>query len=219
MLYAYHENFVLALSHDEVVHGKGSLIAKMPGDEWQRFANLRAYFAFMWSQPGKKLLFMGSEFAQVREWNHDIGLDWQLLGDPLHEGIRRLVRDLNLLYRDTPALHRLDCDPDGFLWIDLANAAGERDCLSDGAAATRTISPLSSAIFTPVPRADYWIEAICPGRSRYRERINTDALDYGPAAASAMPARCMPRRTRSTGISMRSACCLPPLGVLIFTAD
>ena len=114
LLYAFHENFILPLSHDEVVHGKGSLIGKMPGDRWQRFANLRAYFAFMWTHPGKKLLFMGGEFAQEREWNHDIGLDWQLLDDPLHAGVQRLVRDLNRLYRETPALHRLDCEADGF---------------------------------------------------------------------------------------------------------
>ena len=176
LLYAYHENFILPLSHDEVVHGKGSLIAKMPGDEWQRFANLRAYFAFMWTHPGKKLLFMGDEFAQEREWNHDIGLDWQLLGDPLHEGVRRLVRDLNRLYRDTPALHRLDCDPDGFAWIDVANAAE-----SVVSYQRRGRDPHELAIvvcnFTPVPREDYWIGVPRPGR--YRERINTDAVDYG----------------------------------------
>src|SRR6058998_175897 len=102
LLYAFHENFILPLSHDETVYGKGSLIGKMAGDRWQRFANLRAYFAYMWTQPGKKLLFMGGEFAQEREWNHDIGLDWQLLADPFNEGMRRLVRDLNFLYRDTP---------------------------------------------------------------------------------------------------------------------
>src|SRR5436189_349270 len=121
LLYAFHENFILPLSHDEVVHGKGSLIGRMPGDRWQRFANLRAYFAYMWSHPGKKLLFMGGEFGQEREWNHDRSLDWPSLDETLHAGMHSLVRDLNQLYRTTPALHQLDCEPDGFSWIDAAN--------------------------------------------------------------------------------------------------
>ena len=122
--YAFSENFVLPLSHDEVVHGKGSLLGRMPGDEDQRFANLRAYFAFMWGHPGKKLLFMGQDFAQAHEWNHDAGLDWHLLSEPRHAGVQRLVRDLNRLYRTTPALHELDCDGEGFEWIE-ADAAEE----------------------------------------------------------------------------------------------
>src|SRR6201988_482159 len=113
LLYAFHENFILPLSHDEVVHGKRSLLGRMPGDRWQRFANLRAYYAFMWTHPGKKLLFMGGEFAQEREWNHDHSLDWDLLADEMHRGVQQLVRDLNRLYRDLPALHELDCDRDG----------------------------------------------------------------------------------------------------------
>ncbi|MBV8650910.1 MAG: 1,4-alpha-glucan branching protein GlgB, partial [Alphaproteobacteria bacterium] len=117
-LYAFNENFVLPLSHDEVVHGKHSLIGRMPGDRWQKFANLRAYFGFMFTHPGKKLLFMGGEFAQEREWNHDTSLDWHLLGQPLHQGVQRWVRDLNTTYRAQPALHRLDCDPRGFEWVD-----------------------------------------------------------------------------------------------------
>src|SRR5437867_3739114 len=123
MLYHHHENFILPLSHDEVVHGKGSLIGRMPGDRWQRFANLRAYFAFMWTHPGKKLLFMGGEFGAEREWNHDRSLDWDSLFEPLHAGVQLLVRDLNRLYRDTPALYQLDCDPGGFSWIDANNGA------------------------------------------------------------------------------------------------
>ncbi len=113
LLYAFSENFVLPLSHDEVVHGKGSLIAKMAGDDWQKFANLRAYYGFMWGYPGKKLLFMGQEFAQWREWSEDRGLDWNLLEYNLHEGMRRLVRDLNGTYRSKPALHARDCEGDG----------------------------------------------------------------------------------------------------------
>ena len=118
LLYAFHENFVLPLSHDEVVHGKGSIFGRMPGDRWQRFANLRAYYAFMFGHPGKKLLFMGSEFAQESEWDVDSSLDWHLLADPMHEGVRRCVSDLNRLYREHPALHQLDCDGHGFSWID-----------------------------------------------------------------------------------------------------
>ena len=114
LLYAFSENFILPLSHDEVVYGKHSLIGKMPGDRWQKFANLRAYYGFMWAHPGKKLLFMGGEIAQWREWNHDAEIDWHLLGDPPHAGVQRLVRDLNRLYRAEPALHARDADGDGF---------------------------------------------------------------------------------------------------------
>ena len=116
LLYAFSENFILPLSHDEVVHGKGSLIEKMPGDRWQRFANLRAYFGFMWGHPGKKLLFMGDEFAQEREWIYDRELDWPSIDDPSHAGVQRLVADLNRLYRSEPALHERDCDLSGFQW-------------------------------------------------------------------------------------------------------
>src|SRR5690606_23525272 len=114
LIYAFSENFILPLSHDEVVHGKGSLIGRMPGDRWQKFANLRAYFTFMWTHPGKKLLFMGGEFAQEREWNHDWQLDWHHLEDPMHQGVRDLIRDLNLIYRNERSLHELDCEPEGF---------------------------------------------------------------------------------------------------------
>jgi 1,4-alpha-glucan branching enzyme len=120
-MYAFTENFVLALSHDEVVHGKGSLLRKMAGDEWQRFANLRLLFAYMYAQPGKKLLFMGGEFGQWKEWNHDASLDWDLLRDERHAGLQRWVADLNGLYRAEAALHELDCEPAGFQWIDCNN--------------------------------------------------------------------------------------------------
>jgi len=215
LLYAFHENFILPLSHDEVVHGKGSLIGKMAGDRWQRFANLRAYFAFMWTHPGKKLLFMGSEFAQEREWNHDIGLDWQLLGEPLHEGVRRLARDLNHLYRSTPALHRLDCEPEGFQWIDVANAAE-----SVVSYLRRGRDPQEYAVivcnFTPVPREAYRIGVPRPGR--YRERINTDAAEYGGSGvgnAGEVHTEPHPMHGNPHSLSLN----LPPLGVLIFTPD
>src|SRR3546814_6735610 len=117
MIYAFSENFVLPLSHDEVVHGKGSLLSKMPGDRWRQFANLRAYLSFMWTHPGKKLLFMGGEIGQHHEWNHDRGIEWSLIDDPMNAGLQRLVRDLNGLYVGDPALHARDCDPPGFSWL------------------------------------------------------------------------------------------------------
>ncbi|MCZ0961076.1 1,4-alpha-glucan branching protein GlgB [Paracoccus benzoatiresistens] len=176
LVYAFSEDFVLPLSHDEVVHGKGSLIRQMAGDRWQKFANLRAYFAFMWTHPGKKLLFMGGEFAQDREWNHDQSLDWHLLEDPLHSGMQRLIKDLNRLYRDLPALHRLDCDPDGFKWIDASDA--EQSVLvymrksDDDAPPAVVVCNL-----TPAVRHDYRIGVPKPGG--WREILNTDADTYG----------------------------------------
>jgi 1,4-alpha-glucan branching enzyme len=215
LLCAYHENFILPLSHDEVVHGKGSLIGRMPGDRWQRFANLRAYFAFMWTHPGKKLLFMGGEFAQEREWNHDVGLDWHLLADSFHAGVQSLVRDLNRLYRTTPALYRLDCDPEGFAWIDAAN--GNESVLSY---LRRGRAPHELAVivcnFTPVPRHDYRIGVPRPGR--YIERINTDAQVYGGSGVgNAGEVHADPHPMHGHAYSLRLQ--LPPLGVLIFTAE
>ena len=121
-MYAFSENYVLPLSHDEVVHGKGSLLGKMPGDAWQKFANLRLLLGWMHAQPGKKLLFMGDDFGQEREWNHDTSLDWHLMEDPMRRGLSRWVRDLNTLYRGEPALHELDCHPTGFTWVDCHDA-------------------------------------------------------------------------------------------------
>ena len=128
--YAFSENFILPLSHDEVVHGKGSIIGRMPGDDWQRFANLRAYFSFMFGHPGKKLLFMGGEFGQEREWNHDHSLDWHLLGQPQHAGVQNLVRDLNRLYRSVPALHEIDCNQAGFEWVITHDSGRQPLCLA-----------------------------------------------------------------------------------------
>lgn len=215
LLYAFHENFILPLSHDEVVHGKGSLISKMPGDRWQRFANLRAYFGFMWTHPGKKLLFMGGEFAQEREWNHDIGLDWQLLADPFHEGTRRLLRDLNRLYRGTPALHRLDCEADGFAWIDAANAPESVLSYMRLGRGPHELA-IIACNFTPVPRENYRIGVPRPGR--YRERINTDAVEYagsGVGNAGEVHAEPHPMHGHPYSLCLK----LPPLAALIFTAD
>jgi 1,4-alpha-glucan branching enzyme len=215
LLYAFHENFILPLSHDEIVYGKRSLIGKMPGDRWQRFANLRSYFAFMWTHPGKKLLFMGGEFAQEREWNHDIGLDWQLLGDPMHAGVHRLMRDLNRLYREVPALYQRDCEGDGFSWIDANNSAE-----SVVSYLRRGADPEAIAVivcnFTPVPRHGYRIGV--PYAGHYRERLNTDAGDYGGSGIGnfgAVEADPHPMHGHRHSLSLH----LPPLAVVIFTLE
>ena len=174
--YGFTENFVLPLSHDEVVHGKGSLLDKMRGDAWQKLANLRAYFGFMWGHPGKKLLFMGGEFAQAREWNHDRSLDWHLLAEPGHRGMQDLVRDLNRLYRTLPALHVKDCDADGFRWIDHGDA--DNSVLSfvrRGRADDPDVLVVCN--FTPVAREGFRVGLPRPGI--WRECLNTDAAIYG----------------------------------------
>ncbi|MBY0432336.1 MAG: 1,4-alpha-glucan branching enzyme, partial [Rhodospirillales bacterium] len=176
LLYAFHENFMLALSHDEVVHGKRSILGRMPGDQWQRFANLRAYYAFMWTHPGKKLLFMGGEFGQEREWNENASLDWHLLEDEFHQGALRTIRDLNQLYREETALHQLDCDGHGFSWIDC----NDRDnsvisFIRRGKDAEDFVVVVCH--FTPLVRHGYRIGVPAPGW--YAERLNTDAAWYG----------------------------------------
>jgi len=176
VLYAYSENFILPLSHDEVVHGKGSLLDRMPGDAWQKFANLRAYYGFMWAHPGKKLMFMGCEFAQGREWDFNNSLDWHLLDDPngWHSGVQHLVRDLNQVYRQQTPLYELDFNPRGFEWLvvdDHENsvfAFARRDDNGD------EIIVVSN--FTPVPRYDYRIGVARAGR--YHEILNTDSHFY-----------------------------------------
>ena len=174
--YAFTENFVLPISHDEVVHGKGSLLGRMPGDNWQKFANLRAYLGFMFGHPGKKLLFMGCEFAQVREWNHDQSLDWHLLDDPQHAGVQRLVRDLNQLYRATPALYQLDFVPAGFEWMDHQDAAHSVLSFIRRGTDARTFT-LVVCNFTPMVQTAYRVGVPQPGE--YRERLNTDSAHYG----------------------------------------
>ncbi|MCB1748329.1 MAG: 1,4-alpha-glucan branching protein GlgB [Gammaproteobacteria bacterium] len=176
LLYAFSERFVLPLSHDEVVHGKGSLVGKMPGDRWQQFANLRLYFGFMWAHPGKKLLFMGGEFAQPGEWQHDHPLDWQAAARPEHAGIARLIGDLNRLYRELPALHAGDAAPDGFAWIDCDDHAHSVLAFRRraGGDAPELIAVCN---FTPVVRPAYRLGVPAPGR--YREVLNSDSRFYG----------------------------------------
>ncbi|MGQ2901643.1 1,4-alpha-glucan branching protein GlgB [Neoaquamicrobium sediminum] len=175
LLYAFSENFVLPLSHDEVVHGKGTLLSKMSGDDWQKFATLRAYYAFMWGYPGKKLLFMGQEFAQRREWSEARALDWDLLEAPAHEGVRRLLRDLNHAYRETPALHARDCEPEGFRWLIADDAQNSVFAWLRMAPDAPPVAVISN--FTPVARQDYRVPL--PNAGTWREIVNTDAGDYG----------------------------------------
>jgi 1,4-alpha-glucan branching enzyme len=175
LLYAFSENFVLPLSHDEVVHGKGTLLSKMSGDDWQKFANLRAYYGFMWGYPGKKLLFMGQEFAQRSEWSEARALDWHLLDYAPHRGMRLLVRDLNYLYRSRPALHARDCEPDGFSWLIVDDSKNSVFAWLRKAPDGHPIAVISN--FTPVVRDFYQVPL--PSAGRWREIINTDASDYG----------------------------------------
>ena len=174
LAYAWSENFVLPLSHDEVVHGKGSLLTKMAGDDWQQFANLRAYYAMMWGYPGKKLLFMGQEFAQRAEWSEARALDWHLRDSQSHEGVRRLVRDLNRLYASRPALHARDCESEGFAWLvadDAANSVFAWLRMAPGEAPVAVICNM-----TPVARAPYRVPL--PHDGRWREILNSDAHEY-----------------------------------------
>jgi 1,4-alpha-glucan branching enzyme len=176
LIYAFHENFTLPLSHDEVVHGKRSLLDQMPGDLWQKFANLRALYTYMWLHPGKKLLFMGGEFGQWTEWNHNRDLDWALLRFDTHGGLRRLVADLNQLYVSQPALHELDFDGAGFQWVDCLNA--ESSVLAFQRLAKDPSNRVLAAFnLTPVVRGDYRLGVDGPGR--YRELLNSDSQYYG----------------------------------------
>jgi 1,4-alpha-glucan branching enzyme len=215
LIYAFNENFMLPLSHDEVVHGKGSLIEKMPGDDWQKFANLRLLFGHMWGHPGKKLLFMGCEFGQRREWNHDSALDWGLIeGSDRHGGLQRWVSDLNRLYRSEPALYALDFDPAGFEWIDGADA--ESSVLSYLRKSGNGESLLVVANFTPMPRDNYLVGVPAPGR--WRELLNSDAPLYGGSGngnqggVDSVP---VAAHGRFHALNLH----LPPLGVLILKLE
>ncbi|MGH7042241.1 MAG: 1,4-alpha-glucan branching protein GlgB, partial [Acetobacteraceae bacterium] len=214
LLYAFSERFVLPLSHDEVVHGKGALLAKMPGDEWQQRANLRAYFGFMWSHPGKKLLFMGGEIGQRREWNHDRELDWWLLDDPGHRGPQRLVRDLNRIYAQERALYEYDSHPAGFSWViggDTENSVFAY--LRSGGGEEGTI--LAVCNMTPVPRENYRIGVPHPGW--WRELLNTDAEIYGGSNLGNAGGT----QTESVvahGLEQSLVLRLPPLATMLFRA-
>jgi 1,4-alpha-glucan branching enzyme len=176
LLYAFTENFLLPFSHDEVVHGKGSLLNKMPGDFWQQFANLRLLYAYQFGHPGKKLLFMGSELAQRSEWNHDTSLEWHLLAHEPHRGMQRLLGDLNRLYASEPALHQVDFDWHGFEWIDCNDAdASVLSFLRRGTNSDEVMAVVAN--FTPVVREGYRIGV--PNAGEYREVLNTDAGIYG----------------------------------------
>jgi 1,4-alpha-glucan branching enzyme len=203
LLYAWSENFVLPLSHDEVVHGKGSLLAKMSGDDWQKFATLRAYYAFMWGYPGKKLLFMGQEFAQRREWSEARGLDWELLSAPAHDGVRRLVADLNGVYRAHPALHARDCEAEGFRWLiadDKENSVFAWLRMAPGSPPVIVV-----ANFTPVLRQGY--EVPVPADGPWREIVNSDAAEYGGSGKG--------NAGRAVAAGGRLRLTLPPLATLM----
>ncbi|MCW8951172.1 MAG: 1,4-alpha-glucan branching protein GlgB, partial [Rhodospirillales bacterium] len=211
LLYAFQENFVLPLSHDEVVHGKGSLIGRMPGDRWQRFANLRLYLSFMYTHPGKKLLFMGGEFAQEAEWDHDGSLDWHLLDDDAHRGVQKLVRDLNHLYRDLPSLHERDTDHEGFAWIECHDR--ERTILAfrrRGAGKTGDTYVIGN--FTPMMWRDFRLGVSAPGD--YVECFNSDSAYYGGSNAGntgVVTAEAIPMHGQPFSLSLT----LPPLAVIM----
>jgi 1,4-alpha-glucan branching enzyme len=177
LVYAFSENFILPLSHDEVVHGKGSLYSKMPGDRWQKLANLRCLYAYMWAHPGKKLLFMGGELAQESEWSHERSLDWHLLENPEHAGIQALVRDLNRVYRERPALWQVDDDSRGFWWLEPNDAANNvvAFCRAGEDPATDVVACVCN--LSPVPRSGYRLGL--PQSGRWSELVNTDAQVYG----------------------------------------
>ncbi|MCB1020691.1 MAG: 1,4-alpha-glucan branching protein GlgB, partial [Acidobacteria bacterium] len=212
MLYAFSENFVLPFSHDEVVHGKGAMIAKMPGDDWQKFANLRALYAYMFGHPGKKLLFMGCEFGQWREWTHDESLDWHLCAYPNHQGLKRLVQDLNHLLRNEPALSRFDSDWMGFEWVDCNDAhANVITFLRKSDYPEDTL--LFACNFSPVPRENYRVGV--PAGGCWEEVLNTDASLYGGSNcgnAGGIEAKSYSTHGRPATLELT----LPPLAVVAF---
>jgi 1,4-alpha-glucan branching enzyme len=213
-LYAYHENFVMPLSHDEVVHGKGSLMGKLPGDEWRKYANMRLLLAYMFACTGKKLLFMGSEIGQFREWQHEGSLDWHLLDDSRHAGLRDLVGHLNRLYRGEPALHELDADPAGTAWIDANDI--ERSMASFERRARDCRERIVCLFnFTPMPRENVRIGVDVEGH--WRELLNTDATEYGGSGQGnfgGVDTTIVPAHGRPLSIVVTA----PPLGAVFLKA-
>jgi 1,4-alpha-glucan branching enzyme len=209
-LYAWTENFVLPLSHDEVVHGKGSLLSRMSGDRWQQFANLRALFGWMWAYPGKKLLFMGGEFGQDAEWAHDRSIDWHLVEFPEHRGLQRLVQDLGAHYRDIPALWERDHEPDGFQWIDAANVDQNVFIFlrRDGEGRPGLVC---LANFSPVTRYGFRVGVPLPGR--WREVVNTDSEVYGGSNQGNLGS-VVAERIGWHGLPYSASVTVPPLGVV-----
>ena len=212
LVYAFNENFVLPLSHDEVVHGKGSLIGKMPGDRWQKFANLRAYYGFMFGHPGKKLLFMGGEFAQEREWNHDASLDWHLLAQPEHGGMQQLVRDLNRLYRESPALYTQDFGPEGFEWITHDDA--QRCLLAFVRHGRDGQKMLVVCNFAPV--VHHGLRLGVPAAGTWRERLNTDSAYYGGSNVGTPFGAATSEAVHSHGRGQSIVIGVPPLATVFF---
>jgi 1,4-alpha-glucan branching enzyme len=212
LVYGFSENFVLPLSHDEVVHGKGSILGRMPGDEWRRFANLRAYYGFQWGYPGKKLLFMGQEWGQTTEWDFRVGLPWWLLDHAPHQGVQRLVRDLNRLHQEEGALHARDCEPEGFRWI-VGDDADQSvfAWLRLGAPGDPPVAVMCN--FTPEPRLGYRVGL--PVGGVWREVLNTDSEVYGGSGMGNL-GQVQAEPEPAHGFPFSAAVTLPPLSALYF---
>jgi 1,4-alpha-glucan branching enzyme len=211
LIYAFNENFELPLSHDEVVHGKGSLIGKMPGDDWQKRANVRLLLGYMWTHPGKKLLFMGGEIGQWDEWSHERSVDWHLLNVPEHKGLQRWMQDLNKYYRGQRALWERDFVPDGFSWVDCNDVQNNViGFLRKDAAGNARVLVVCN--FTPVPRYNYRLGV--PYAGYWREALNSDAKEYGGSGQGnmgGMNTRPLPSHGQDQSISLT----LPPLGIVV----
>jgi 1,4-alpha-glucan branching enzyme len=219
MLYAFSENFVLPFSHDEVVHGKKSMVDKMPGDQWQKFANLRALYGYMYGHPGKKLLFMGGELGQWNEWYHDVSLDWHLLEYPLHSGLQRWVRDLNMFYRKEPSLFELDSEQAGFEWVDCNdNASSTISFLRRGRNDLNAPQRLTLFVvnFTPVPRCGHRVGV--PEGGRWQEVLNSDSGLYGGSGIGnlgGVDAEAIHAHGRDWSLNLT----IPPLACIIFQKE
>jgi 1,4-alpha-glucan branching enzyme len=212
LLYAFTENFMLPLSHDEVAHGKGSLLNKMPGDFWQKCAGLRLLFGYMWTHPGKKLLFMGAEFGQGQEWQHDQSLDWHLLQYPEHAGIRQWVSDLNRFYKDEPALYEIDFSHEGFEWVDVNNYEDSTLSFLRKSRSRPSEALLVVCNFTPVPRYDHHVGV--PFDGFWKEVLNSDASEYGGSGLGNMGGRDA-FQSACHGRPFSLSLTLPPLGVVV----